>query len=120
MKKHQQPNLNYRIWEWLSRNQNQKQGAIVAESGINQTTIASALLKMMRRGSIERSGEKQKYTYAATNVAPQKYGRVKPDYRYECGQMVFVESSAGNTIFDECRQNWSGYQINKMLEGVRV
>lgn len=115
-----QPNLNYRIWEWLSRNQNQKQGAIVAEFGINQTTIASALQKMMRRGSIERSGEKQKYTYAATNITPQKYGRVKPDYRYECGQMVFVERSAGNTIFDECRQNWSGYQINKMLEGVRV
>ena len=112
--------LNYRIWEWLSRNPNQKQGAIVAEFGINQTTIASALLKMMRRGSIERSGEKQKYTYTATNIAPQNYGRVKPDYRYECGQMVFVESSAGNTIFDECRQNWSGYQINKMLEGVRV
>lgn len=113
-------NLNYRIWEWLSHNPNQKQGAIVAEFGINQTTIASALLKMMRRGSIERSGEKWQYTYAATGIAPQKYGRVKPDYRVECGQMVTVESSAGNTIFDECRQNWSGYQINKMLEGVRL
>ncbi|WP_336709830.1 MULTISPECIES: hypothetical protein [unclassified Cedecea] len=113
-------NLNYRIWEWLSRNPNKKQGEIVAQFAINQTTIASALLKMMRRGSIERSGEKWQYTYAATDIAPQKYGRVKPDYRTECGQMVFVESSAGNTIFDECRQNWSGYQINKMLEGVRL
>ncbi|XUV83533.1 hypothetical protein ACREYP_08970 [Enterobacter sp. TMH.L2] len=50
--------FNYRIWEWLSRNPDQKQGAIVAEFGINLTTIASALVKLLCRGCIERSGEK--------------------------------------------------------------
>lgn len=83
--------------------------------------VSSIVSKLCKEGKAKRQGSKGKYRYEIVKGAqhPAKHNRYTNLSSMECN-MVVVKSSKGNTIFDECRANWRGYQINKLLEGVRA
>jgi len=73
-----------------------------ANRPIDKTRISCAIVEMGYRGEVMFTGTRRSKVYRL----PTEAEKPKP--------------SAGNSIFDECRANWPGYQLNQLIRGVRA
>ncbi|NIG77879.1 hypothetical protein F3J34_30400 [Klebsiella sp. Ap-873] len=117
--------LPYRVWMAIKDSPQCRLHSVARMLGMEPKAVSSAFSKLWQTGKILRTGGRNNYLYTVAPEAthPAKYGRGPYKTSDKCGSMgrlKFVKSTAGNTIFEECRQNWQGYELNKRLREVRA
>ncbi|MFP2504607.1 hypothetical protein [Buttiauxella gaviniae] len=79
--------------------------AIAAASGIHIKRIQKAMQRLVASGEVSRVGFKARQMFYRLN---------------ETVVVGMVPAQPGNSVFEECRANWQGYQLNQYLREVRA
>lgn len=112
----------YQLWLIIKDNPGIKMPDVAKAMGSHTKNISDAITKMVKSGNISTQGKKGIRTYTANKSSPPvMYGRGS----YKLGKepakpSIFLEPTPGNSVFEECRANWQGYQLNQYLREVRA
>lgn len=112
----------YQLWIIIKDNPGITMPEIAKTLGTHTKSISDAITKLVKADNITSKGKRGFRTYSVRESnPPEKFGRgsYKMDSK-SSATVIFMPPTPGNSVFEECRANWQGYQINKMLEGVRV
>ncbi|WP_435952709.1 hypothetical protein [Dryocola sp. BD626] len=114
--------LPYRIWIFVHDNPDSQMLQIAKAMDLPTTSITGPVSALCGRGKLKRTGRRGSYLYSVVEgcIPPAPEGRYVEKQNDKIGTMKFVTSHVGNEIFDECRQNWPGYKLNKLLREVRT
>lgn len=114
--------LPYKIWTVIESHPGCNMQFIARQLGMGTREISSPMTKLCRAEKLVRTGIRGKAIYTIRRGArpPNKHGRGTYKPKDFVGEMTYVTSHDGNTIFEECRQNWPGYELNKRLREVRA
>lgn len=111
----------YRVWAFIHENPECTMSDISDGVGMKTTDISGAVSVMSLRGELVRSGTRGKYRYSVSDRLPPKQPQrsmlEKEDGLF--GVPVTVKSTAGNPVFDECRQYSGNYLLTKLVREVR-
>jgi hypothetical protein len=112
----------YRVFCYIRENRGSTTLQIANGLDTIPQCVSSIISTLCKNGKANRNGPHHKYRYEIVKGAlpPKKYNRanaIQDDMKH---QMVFVKSSKGNEIFNECRANSQGYQLTKMIREVRA
>lgn len=112
----------YQLWLIIKDNPGIKMADIAKAMGSHTKNVSDAITKMVKAGSVTSKGKKGYRTYKANKSNPPvMYGRGSYNLAKESPKPVyFVEATPGNSVFEECRANWQGYQLNQYLREVRA
>lgn len=92
-----------RAVEMLRQNGPMLATSLADSLGIPHKNMYSQLATMLARKQVIRSDVKGRHVYSAPPEPAQPKRR----------------GTDGNTIFEECRHNWQGYQIHKIFGSAR-
>ena len=112
----------YQIWLIIQNNPDIKMPDVAKAMGSNTQSISDAMTKLVKAENIISKGKRGARTYQVNESnPPEMYGRGsyctdKPAEK----PVYFLKPTPGNSVFDECRANWQGYQLNQYLREVRL
>ncbi|RKQ38369.1 hypothetical protein [Enterobacter sp. R1(2018)] len=114
--------LPYRIWIYVRDNPDIPMADIAEAMDLPTTSTTGPVSALCGRGKLKRTGRRGSYLYSIVKdcIPPAPEGRYVERFTDKLGSLKFISSHDGNTIFDECRQNWIGYELNKLLREVRA
>ena len=117
-----QTTLPYKIWTVIESHPGCNMQFIARQLDMDTREISSPITKLCHAGKLLRTGSRGSRAYSTRHGVkpPNKYGRGTYQPKDFVGEMTYVTSHDGNTIFEECRQNWPGYQLNQYLREVRA
>lgn len=112
----------YQIWTIIQHSPGINLSGIAKAMGCHSRNVSDAVTKLRKAGCVTCVGKKGFRCYSAVKSSPpEMYGR--GSYRpasEPVKQVIFMKPTPGNPVFEECRQNWPGYELNKRLREVRA
>ena len=112
----------YQIWLIIKNNPGITMPDIAKAMGCHTKNISDAVTKLTKAENITNKGKRgfRAYSVRESNP-PEMYGRgsyctEKPTEK----PVYFLKPTPGNSVFEECRANWMGYQLNQYLREVRL
>ena len=112
----------YKIWLIVKNNPGIKLRDIASEMKTKSENISDAISKMVAAGQLDVEGRKGDWSYcAALSNPPEMYGRGSYQRDNDIpGEFEWLNPTAGNPVFDECRQYSGNYLLTKLIREVRV
>lgn len=112
----------YQLWLIIKDNPGIKMADVAKAMGSTTMRISSDMTKLVTAGNISNSGKRGARAYEVIkDHPPVMYGRgVYKTAREPEKPVIFLKPTPGNSVFEECRANWMGYQLNQYLREVRA
>jgi len=112
----------YKIWLIVKNNPGIKLSGIADGMATKGSHISDAISKMVNRGHLEVTGRKGDWSYcAALSNPPAMHGRGSYARENDIpGEFQWLNPTAGNPVFDECRTKSGNYWLTKLVREVRV
>lgn len=112
--------IAYKVFYTIKNNRGITMSKVSDAIGETKNNTSAAITQMCKQGKIKKTGRCGHYRYEVVKRAQPPRQYKKDDFESKDAKMVVVKTSKGNTIFDECRSNWQGYALNKLLGEVRA